>query len=80
VRDNAGILLNVRPLRSDSHQLVTQKVALLMLNSHNFTKRYTDSQQASYVRTRKSPGGILDMVDLVRPGGDFPHPLFRSLS
>ena len=45
-----------------------------MLNSHNVTKRYNDSHQASYVRTRKSPGGILDMVDLVRPGGDFPHP------
>ena len=50
-----------------------------MLHSPNFTKRYTDSQQASCVRTRKSPGGILDMVDLVRPGGDFPHPAVSEL-
>jgi AraC family transcriptional regulator len=50
-----------------------------MLNSHNFTKCYNDSHQASYVRTRKSPGGILDMVDLVRPGGDMPHPALPEL-
>jgi AraC family transcriptional regulator len=50
-----------------------------MLTSHNFTKRYNDSHQTSYVRTRKSPGGILDMVDLVRPGGDMPHPAVSEL-
>jgi AraC family transcriptional regulator len=50
-----------------------------MLHSPNFTKRYTDSQQASCVRTRKSPGGILDMVDLVRPGGDMAHPAVSEL-
>src|SRR4028118_640589 len=52
---------------------------LLMLNSHNFTKSYTESHEAAYVRARKSPGGILDMVDLVRPGGDMSHPALPEL-
>lgn len=50
-----------------------------MLHVSSFTQWYTDSDHASYVRTRKSPGGVLDMVDLARPGGDLALPALQEL-
>jgi AraC family transcriptional regulator len=45
-----------------------------MLASSSFTQWYCQGQQSSYVRTRKSPGGILDLLDVARPGGDMSQP------
>jgi AraC family transcriptional regulator len=37
------------------------------------------SSEASYVRTRKSPGGILDFVEVARPSGVFHRPAMPNL-
>ena len=50
-----------------------------MLASTSFTQWYRQEQQSSYVQTRKSPGGILDLLDLARPGGDMSHPPLSDL-
>jgi AraC family transcriptional regulator len=50
-----------------------------MQDGYSFNQLYTDSHHASYVRTRKSPNGILDMVDLIRPAGDMSHPALPEL-
>jgi AraC family transcriptional regulator len=50
-----------------------------MLNSWTFAQFYTEGYQAAYVRTRKSPGGILDMVELARPGGEMVSPPLPEL-
>lgn len=50
-----------------------------MLNSWTFTQFYTEGDQASYVRMRKSPGGILDMIELARPGGEMYSPALPEL-
>lgn len=50
-----------------------------MLNTNSFTEWYSDSHEATYVRTRKSPGGLLDLVDLARPAGDMSHPALAEL-
>ena len=36
----------------------------------SFTQWYCEGQQGSYVRTRKSQGGILDLLEVARPAGD----------
>lgn len=43
------------------------------------TQWYCEGRQGSYVRTRKSTGGILDMLELERPGGDMSHPPLSDL-
>lgn len=45
----------------------------------SFTEWYRESRQASYVRTRKSPGGILDLLEVVRPAGDMHRPALPEL-
>lgn len=50
-----------------------------MDGNSSFTQWHCQGQQASYVRTRKSPGGILDMLEMVRPGGDMSHPPLSDL-
>lgn len=50
-----------------------------MLANASFSQWYRQDQQASYVRTRKSPGGILDMVEVARPAGDMSHPPLSDL-
>lgn len=50
-----------------------------MLANASFNQWYRQGQQASYVRTRKSPGGILDLVEVARPGGDMSHPPLSDL-
>jgi AraC family transcriptional regulator len=51
-----------------------------MLAYSSFTQWYSQSRQAEYVRTIKSPGGILDMADLARPAGDMSHPPLSDLA
>lgn len=36
-------------------------------------------RQSSFMRSRKAPGDILEMVDYARPGGEFPAPAFDDL-
>ncbi|SEB06603.1 helix-turn-helix domain-containing protein [Rubrimonas cliftonensis] len=38
------------------------------------SKWYCEGRQASYVQVRKSPGGLLDLVELARPAGDMSRP------
>lgn len=44
-----------------------------------FTQWYCEGRQGSYVRSRKSPGRILDMIEVARPGGDFNRPALADL-
>lgn len=41
---------------------------------------YRQGEQESYVRVRKSPGQILNMLDVERPGGDMSHPPLADLT
>lgn len=45
----------------------------------SFTEWYCEGRQASYVRTRKSPGTILDMLEVARPGGEMYRPALPEL-
>ncbi len=40
----------------------------------SFAQWSGETKQASYVRRRKSPGGILEMLEMARPGGDMSRP------
>ncbi|MEI4263375.1 AraC family transcriptional regulator [Roseovarius sp. D0-M9] len=40
----------------------------------SFTQWYREGKQASYIRSRKSPGGILELIEAARPGGDMSRP------
>lgn len=51
-----------------------------MLANTSFTQWYSQSCQAEYLRTIKSPGGILGMADLSRPAGDMSHPPLSDLA
>src|SRR5690606_6015247 len=44
-----------------------------------FTQWYCEGEQASYIRTMKSPGGILDMFEASRPAGDMHRPAMPDL-
>lgn len=50
-----------------------------VFKAYNFARWYTDGQEAAYVHARKSPAGILDMLELARPGGEVPHPALPEL-
>lgn len=43
------------------------------------TQWYCEGELGSYVRSRKSTGGILNMLELERPGGEHPHPPLADL-
>jgi AraC family transcriptional regulator len=45
----------------------------------SFSHWYSEGREASYVRTRKSPGGILDLLEVVRPAGDMARPALPDL-
>ena len=45
----------------------------------SFTQWYCEGRQASYVRTRKSPAGILDLLEVARPAGDMHRPAMPDL-
>ncbi len=45
----------------------------------SFTEFYSEGRQASYVRARKSPGAVLDFLELARPGGDMGSPAVPEL-
>lgn len=40
---------------------------------------YCAGQQASFIRARKSPGGILDLLDVARPAGDMSRPALPDI-
>ncbi|OON61302.1 AraC family transcriptional regulator [Massilia sp. KIM] len=50
-----------------------------MLDTYNFSRWFRDGHEAPYVRERKSPGGVLDMLDLARPSGEVSHPSLPEL-
>lgn len=45
----------------------------------SFTQWYSEGREASYVRTKKSPGGILDLLEVARPAGDMARPALPDL-
>lgn len=45
----------------------------------SFTEWFCEGRQVSYLRTRKSPGAILDMIEVARPGGDMYRPALPEL-
>ncbi|MDR7068698.1 AraC family transcriptional regulator [Pseudoxanthomonas japonensis] len=45
----------------------------------SFNQWYGQGQQSTYVRMRKSPGGILDLLEMERPGGDMSNPALAEL-
>jgi AraC family transcriptional regulator len=45
----------------------------------SFTQWYCEGQQASYVRTMKSPGGILNLLEVERPAGDMSRPAVSDI-
>lgn len=44
-----------------------------------FTRWYGEGRQASYVRTWKSPGRTLDLLEMARPAGDMHRPAMPDL-
>ena len=40
---------------------------------------YSEGREASYVRTQKSSGGILDLIEVARPAGEMPRPALPDL-
>ncbi|GAB57989.1 helix-turn-helix domain-containing protein [Rheinheimera nanhaiensis] len=45
----------------------------------SFNQWYCMGEQAAYVRTSKSPGGILDLLEVVRPAGDMSRPALPEI-
>ena len=45
----------------------------------SFTEWHRAGRQASYVRSMKSPGGILDVLELHRPAGDMSRPALPDI-
>ncbi|WP_245728272.1 helix-turn-helix domain-containing protein [Rheinheimera pacifica] len=45
----------------------------------SFTQWHRMGEQASYVRTSKSPGGILDLLEVARPAGDMSRPAVTDI-
>ncbi|ATD67355.1 AraC family transcriptional regulator [Luteimonas chenhongjianii] len=45
----------------------------------SFNHWFAQGQQATYVRTHKSPGGILQLLEMERPGGDMSRPALPEL-
>jgi AraC family transcriptional regulator len=45
----------------------------------SFAEWYYEGRQASYVRSRKSPGGILDLLEVARPAGDMSRPALPDI-
>ncbi len=45
----------------------------------SFAKWSSEGRQASYVRTLKSPGGIVDLLEVERPAGDMSRPALPDL-
>lgn len=52
---------------------------MIMPDKLSFTQWYCEGQQASFVRVRKAPGGILDLVEIARPAGDMSRPAIPEL-
>ena len=45
----------------------------------SFAQWYREGKHASYVRRRKSPGCMLDLIDMARPAGDMSRPALPDL-
>ena len=45
----------------------------------SFAQWYREGKQASYVRERRSPGRILDLIDMARPAGNMSRPAVPDL-
>lgn len=45
----------------------------------SFSSWYCEGQQASYVRARKSPGGVLELLEVARPAGDMSRPALPDI-
>jgi AraC family transcriptional regulator len=48
--------------------------------STSFTQWYSEGKLAPYVRSMKSPGGILNMLEALQPAGDVSRPAMQELT
>jgi AraC family transcriptional regulator len=58
---------------------VTEYKPMKLTEKLTFTKWYCEGQQANYMNARKAPGGILDLIEIVRPAGDMSRPAIPEL-
>lgn len=50
------------------------------VHAHNsFAKLHSEGRHASYVRARKSSGGVLDLLEVARPAGDMSRPALPDI-
>lgn len=52
---------------------------MIVPNHPSFARWYSESREAPYVSTRKSPGSVLDLLEVTRPGGDMSRPALPDL-
>jgi AraC family transcriptional regulator len=45
----------------------------------SFTQWHSEGRQATYVRAKRSPGGILDLLEVSRPAGDMSRPAVKDI-
>ncbi|GAB58000.1 helix-turn-helix domain-containing protein [Rheinheimera nanhaiensis] len=45
----------------------------------SFARWYSESKEAPYLRAKKSPGGVLDLLEVTRPGCDMSRPALPDL-
>ncbi len=48
-------------------------------STSSFVEWYCEGQEASFVRSRKSAGDVLNMIELARPAGDYSRPAMPDL-
>lgn len=53
--------------------------AMTMPAYPSFAQWYREGKEASYVRAMKSPGGIINLLEIDRPGGDMSRPALPDL-
>lgn len=45
----------------------------------SFAKWYCEGKQATFIRSRKAPGGVLDLIEVARPAGDMSRPALSDI-
>jgi AraC family transcriptional regulator len=45
----------------------------------SFSSWYCQGRQASYIRAKKSPGGVVELVEVARPAGDMSRPALSDI-
>lgn len=78
-RAQPGRFVGMSAQVSPTTPMSTGNLQLAKTAYSSFAQWYREGGEATYVRTRKSSGGILDLVDVERPSGDFHRPALPDL-